>query len=58
LNTPDLVIPHPKMHERLFVLIPLQEISKDWIHPIYKKNIAELITNIKDAQGITKYEDN
>ena len=44
---PKLSLPHPKMHKRNFVLLPLFEISKTWTHPIYKKNIKELINSLK-----------
>ena len=42
LHTPDLVLPHPLMHKRLFVLQPLSEIAPDLIHPIFHKTVAEL----------------
>ncbi len=35
----DLVIPHPKMHLRNFVIYPLKEIEPNWVHPIFMKNI-------------------
>jgi len=38
----DLVIPHPRMHERLFVLEPLEEIAPYLIHPVFNKSIAQL----------------
>jgi 2-amino-4-hydroxy-6-hydroxymethyldihydropteridine diphosphokinase len=34
LDTPDLVLPHPRAHERLFVMGPLAEIAPDWRHPV------------------------
>ena len=42
-----LIIPHPKMHKRNFVLLPLFEISKTWIHPIKKISIKELVNSLK-----------
>ncbi len=43
LDRPELVLPHPRMHLRDFVLIPLLEIARDWRHPILKKNVRELV---------------
>ena len=45
LQTPDLVLPHPLMHERLFVLQPLAEIAPDLRHPVINKTITELLQN-------------
>ncbi len=39
----SIILPHPRMHTRNFVLIPLFEINKDWIHPISKQHIKKLI---------------
>lgn len=44
VNRPDLVIPHARMHERNFVLIPLAEIQRGLVHPVFKKRIADLIS--------------
>ena len=56
LKTSNLIIPHPRMHERLFVLLPLKEISQNWIHPILKRNIDELIENISLEYKFLKCE--
>ena len=50
----ELQIPHPLMHERQFVLIPLVEIDRNLTHPILKKTIKELLENIKEDQGVEK----
>jgi 2-amino-4-hydroxy-6-hydroxymethyldihydropteridine diphosphokinase len=55
INTPDLVIPHPKMHERSFVLIPLAEIAPDFVHPVLKKKIKELDKAVTEVQGVMKF---
>jgi len=45
----DLILPHPRMHNRNFVLIPLFEINKDWKHPILKVNIRKLISSLSNS---------
>lgn len=42
IDSPELVIPHPCMCDRAFVLLPLAEIAADWIHPIHEVAIASL----------------
>jgi 2-amino-4-hydroxy-6-hydroxymethyldihydropteridine diphosphokinase len=49
-----LQIPHPRLQERQFVLIPLAEIDPEVIHPVLKKTIRELLENIKEDQGVEK----
>ena len=44
----NLIIPHPRMKKRNFVLLPLYEISKNWKHPVNKVNIAKLIGFLND----------
>ncbi len=43
INEPDITIPHPRLHERAFVLIPLLEIAPTLTHPILKHNLFELL---------------
>ena len=47
LQNIDLKVPHPRMDTRSFVLLPLFEINKSWIHPKNKKNIVNLISNLR-----------
>lgn len=60
INEEHLQIPHPRMHERSFVLMPLQEITEeiapDWRHPTLKKGIEEMIQCLDLTQKIEKTE--
>jgi len=49
-----LVMPHPRMHKRRFVLDPLIDIAPEWVHPILKINAIELRKKIKNQQNIKK----
>jgi deoxyguanosine kinase len=49
VTTDKLQIPHPLLQERKFVLLPFQELQLDWQHPIFKKNIPELIAETRDT---------
>lgn len=51
-----LTLPHPRMHERAFVLYPLQQIAPDWVHPVSHKTLPELIANLPDDQTIRLYD--
>ena len=46
----DLILPHPRMHERAFVLLPLRDVVPDWVHPITRSGIATLIEALPDDQ--------
>ena len=54
MDSKDLVIPHPAMHERRFVLEPLAEIAPDVIHPVLKKTIGELRDALEAGQAVRK----
>ena len=49
-----IILPHPRMHERNFVLLPLYELNKVWTHPILKQPIKKLILSLsnKDIRSI------
>jgi 2-amino-4-hydroxy-6-hydroxymethyldihydropteridine diphosphokinase len=54
LNTPALSVPHPRLHERGFVLLPLMDINPDLVHPINKKSVREMAAGC-DMGGIEKF---
>ena len=56
IETPELVIPHPRLSERAFVLFPLAEIAPDLVHPVSGKTIKELKGVLTEVQGVFKWE--
>jgi 2-amino-4-hydroxy-6-hydroxymethyldihydropteridine diphosphokinase len=55
LETTDLTLPHPRLHERAFVLVPLAEITPQAIHPGSGKSIRELLHALPDRGGVAVY---
>ncbi|MBU2612019.1 MAG: 2-amino-4-hydroxy-6-hydroxymethyldihydropteridine diphosphokinase [Chloroflexi bacterium] len=54
LDTPELVIPHPHLHERAFVLVPLADIAPDYYHPVLEKTVREMLASC-DTSGVKLY---
>jgi 2-amino-4-hydroxy-6-hydroxymethyldihydropteridine diphosphokinase len=54
-NSPELTIPHPRMNERAFVLVPLADIAPDIVHPVLHITVREMLESV-DRQGITDCE--
>ena len=46
------ILPHPRMHQRAFVLLPLGELAPDWVHPVLKTPIEELVSALPKDQEI------
>jgi 2-amino-4-hydroxy-6-hydroxymethyldihydropteridine diphosphokinase len=55
INQPGLVIPHPEIQHRRFVLVPLNEISPHKMHPLLKKTIAQLLAECPDPLAVNKF---
>tara|TARA_B110000238_G_scaffold123464_1_gene133588 strand:+ start:1015 stop:2169 length:1155 start_codon:yes stop_codon:yes gene_type:complete len=55
INTKNLIIPHPEIQHRKFVLAPLAVISQDFIHPKLNKTISELLEETNDSDEVIKY---
>ncbi len=55
IKSHDLIIPHPRLMERAFVLIPLAEVAPEIIHPENEKTIRELLDNLENAESVCKW---
>lgn len=54
-DLPHLIVPHPRIQERNFVLIPLCEIAPTWVHPVLDKTIGELLEVSEDPLAVRIY---
>jgi 2-amino-4-hydroxy-6-hydroxymethyldihydropteridine diphosphokinase len=54
LQTPDLIIPHPRLTKRAFVLMPLADLAPDLRHPVLGQTVRQLLAGV-DPQGIRRY---
>jgi len=55
IDTADLHVPHPRMHERRFVLAPLAELAPDLKHPVTRETVGDMLAAVRD-QGARKIE--
>ncbi len=54
METPELTIPHPRLEERAFVLIPLLEIAPEMVHPVSGESIRDLAARVLGREGVKK----
>lgn len=56
LETEFLTLPHPRMHQRRFVLVPLNELVPTLVHPVLGKSIGELLANTNDRSSVARWK--
>lgn len=52
INEPDLVIPHPRLHQRRFVLMPLSELDPLWVHPVLQRSVNQMLADVEDRSEV------
>ncbi|MGI8469083.1 MAG: 2-amino-4-hydroxy-6-hydroxymethyldihydropteridine diphosphokinase [Pyrinomonadaceae bacterium] len=55
-STEFLTLPHPRLHLRKFVLVPMNEIAPHCVHPILQKTIQEILANVEDNSTVKRWQ--
>lgn len=56
IQLPDLIVPHPHLQDRKFVLVPLAEVAPNAVHPVFKKNIRQLLVECTDTRNVSRVD--
>jgi 2-amino-4-hydroxy-6-hydroxymethyldihydropteridine diphosphokinase len=57
-RTNNLTVPHPELHRRAFVLIPLAQVAADWLHPVLGATVQELLQKLNDDKAVHVWTQN
>jgi 2-amino-4-hydroxy-6-hydroxymethyldihydropteridine diphosphokinase len=52
IDEPELVVPHPRLHQRRFVLMPLSELDPLWIHPTRQRTVSQMLAEVQDQSEV------
>lgn len=55
-DSPFLTVPHPRLHQRKFVLVPLNEIAPHFVHPTFRKEIRTLLHDCEDTSSVVRWD--
>lgn len=55
IDEPGLIVPHPRLHQRRFVLEPLAELAPDLLHPVLGRSVRQLLTDLGEAESVRLY---
>jgi 2-amino-4-hydroxy-6-hydroxymethyldihydropteridine diphosphokinase len=58
IQTEFLTLPHPRLPERKFVLVPLNELSPNIVHPVLDKTVQEMLAGVKDTSKVKRWQPN
>ena len=56
IDQPGLIVPHPRLHQRRFVLAPLADVAPEWQHPTIGRTVTELLRNLSDHSQVRRLE--
>ena len=54
ISEPDLVVPHPRLHQRRFVLVPMADLDPGFVHPVLHRTVAELLKDCTDRAVVRR----
>jgi 2-amino-4-hydroxy-6-hydroxymethyldihydropteridine diphosphokinase len=56
IEEPDLIVPHPRLPQRRFVLAPMSDVDPEWSHPVLHRTIVELLADTTDQSAVRRVD--